>query len=327
MIAFHRKMLDTPIPGIPGMVAILSVASLTLMAFPPGSDRGSAEPGQLLAAVVTPESNPHGTRTGCSACHASDTGSVNARPPDISDALCIRCHDGKHAKAEDHPVGRSFNRTDIRLPDGFPAADNKLTCLTCHDVLSACRLEKKSYDENPMMLRGPVAFNTADYCTQCHIPDTHRKHNPHQMLSVEGTPGESACRACHTNPIPTAQSKRTNVANLRLAEPDLCLGCHPAHLDFFDPGHTGAAVTDAIRAALLRADQRAGLSKSEHPQLLPLSPQRRVTCSTCHNPHQAGLFESGSVLERGSMPWPKSTLAPVPLRLQGRELCNACHGY
>lgn len=327
MIAFRCKMPNFIFPGIPGMVASISVAALTLIAFPPGGDRCAADPGQLLLPAAIQASNPHGTSTGCSACHASDAGSVITQPPDISDALCIRCHDGKHARAEDHPVGRSFNRADIRLPDGFPVADNKLTCLTCHDVLTACRLEKSTRNENPMMLRGPVAFDTADYCTQCHIPDTHRKHNPHQMLSVEGTPAESACRACHADPIPTAQSEPTNVANLRLAEPDLCLGCHPAHMDFFDPGHTGAAVTDAIRAALLRADQRAGLSKSEHAQLLPLSPQRRVTCSTCHNPHQAGLFESGSVLDRGAMPWPKSTLAPVPLRLQGRELCNACHGY
>lgn len=327
MTAHRCKMPDSIIPGITGMVAIMCVASLTLMAFFPGVERCAADPGQLPAPAVTPASNPHWTSTGCSACHASDAGSVSSRPPDLSDALCIRCHDGKHAKAEDHPVGRSFNRADIRLPDGFPAADNKLTCLTCHDVLTACRLEKPSPSTNPMMLRGQVAFRTEAYCTQCHIPDTHRKHNPHQMLHADGTPGESACLACHSDPTPDARSERTNLANLRLAEPDLCLGCHATHMDFFEPGHTGAAVTDAILAAMLQTDQRANLAKTNHPQLLPLSPQRRITCSTCHNPHQAGVFESGSVLDRGAMPWPKPTTDPVPLRLQGRELCNACHGY
>lgn len=327
MTKFRHQFVDPIRPLLPWVRVISTALVAAQLAAPNKETRCFADPG--LKQTVTPAaaSNPHWNSDGCGACHTSVTEGVYSRPLDTSDALCIACHDGKRAKAEDHPVGRSFSRPDIRLPDGFPAPDNKLACLTCHDVVPACRLEGQRQTANSALLRGPIAPQAGTYCSQCHIPETHRKHNPHIMVNPAGRPIDVACLTCHTDPAPASRSDRTNNAALRLGEPDLCLGCHGLHEDFFEPGHTGAVVTDTILAQLLRADQAGGTTRANQPQWLPLSSDHRVVCSTCHNPHQSGVFQTGSVLDRGAMPWPKSALSTPALRLPGKELCNACHGY
>ncbi len=57
------------------------------------------------------------------------------------------------------------------------------------------------------------------------------------------------------------------------------------------------------------------------PARLPLS-DGNVACYSCHNPHQAGLFPPGSVLDaRATVPID----AAVALRMNSMELCIACH--
>ena len=49
-----------------------------------------------------------------------------------------------------------------------------------------------------------------------------------------------------------------------------------------------------------------------------------VVCSTCHNPHQAGVFVAGSALGAGG--WtPTSQRQSLPLRGLGEDYCRACH--
>ncbi len=327
MTRFRHLFVDPNRPVLPWIRVISTVLLVTHLATAGKPAHCSADPGLEQAVTPPTASNPHWNSDGCRACHTPGTENIFSRPVDTSDTLCLACHDGKRAKAEDHPVGRSFSRPDIRLPDGFPAPDNKLACLTCHDVLPACRVDAQRQTANSALLRGSIDRHAGTYCSQCHIPDTHRKHNPHVMVNPAGQRVDLACLTCHTDPIPTAQSDRTNNAALRLAEPDLCLGCHGLHEDYFEPGHPGAAVTDSILAQLLRTDQAGGTTRANQPQWLPLTSDRRVVCSTCHNPHQSGVFQTGSVLDRGAMSLPKSALSTPALRLPGKELCNACHGY
>lgn len=53
--------------------------------------------------------------------------------------------------------------------------------------------------------------------------------------------------------------------------------------------------------------------------LLPLVPRNRVTCSTCHNPHQKGVIRREAAA--------KGADAPDKLRLPSPRLCFACHPF
>jgi len=50
---------------------------------------------------------------------------------------------------------------------------------------------------------------------------------------------------------------------------------------------------------------------------IPLVPRDRITCSTCHNPHQKGVILYA--------PSAKGADAPTRLRLPQEQLCIVCH--
>lgn len=50
---------------------------------------------------------------------------------------------------------------------------------------------------------------------------------------------------------------------------------------------------------------------------IPLVPRKRITCSTCHNPHQKGIIKYE--------PSAKGAGSPNRLRLSRPALCFVCH--
>ena len=88
----------------------------------------------------------------CATCHDShqkDKGMLLLKKPLAE--LCIECHPGRMAPTE-HKVGiiPSMNTGTL------PLADNKLTCITCHDPHS---------NRYGRMLRVPAK----DLCQSCHL--------------------------------------------------------------------------------------------------------------------------------------------------------------
>jgi hypothetical protein len=134
------------------------------------------------------------------------------------------------------------------------------------------------------------------------------------MAARDGRPDADACNYCHEPAILAAdRSRRTGDARLHTVESNLCLGCHGQHIDYFDPGHMGAAVPAAMFSRI-----------KQQPHSLPLAEGRTVTCSTCHNPHAAGVFPAQSELAAGAMQ-PDAPADAHPLRGYGVNLCGACH--
>jgi cytochrome c peroxidase len=56
--------------------------------------------------------------------------------------------------------------------------------------------------------------------------------------------------------------------------------------------------------------------EKRHKVSLPLTPDGRIKCSTCHNPHAKGVLKGGAGVGAGSR-W------RVP---DFREMCAPCHG-
>ena len=59
-------------------------------------------------------------------------------PPAEVDEVCVKCHDGEKAAAEFHPVDRNFEAPNLVKPDKWPLIEDRIVCLTCHDMKLGC---------------------------------------------------------------------------------------------------------------------------------------------------------------------------------------------
>lgn len=277
--------------------------------------------------------NPHWSDTGCRHCHVSAGGHTHRIGDAQVEAVCLKCHDGRRATQEPHPVGRAFDGQRVVAPQGWPAPDGKVTCITCHRVHPNGDPHQPRPKSNPYFLR-EYKGDLLAFCGRCHVEaERQGLFNPHtSMLDANGKPTAQGCQFCHTREMETGAATRAGDPALRAEAIVLCLGCHQNHIEWFEPGHIGAKVTPAIRAALDAFErQRGGTPGGPAPATQPASttllPLGRggdtLVCSTCHNPHQEGVFPPASVLGAGAI---RPGQPAERLRGLGKELCGACHG-
>jgi len=293
----------------------------------PARPAPATQPARARQTPVRKAVNPHWTNTGCRHCHDPAAGPAGPIPPERVEAICVQCHDGRRARPEPHPVGRLFERTT--KPPDWPAPEDKVTCITCHDIHPGGRFDGPRPADNPMFLRGWTG-NILTFCGECHpaTPEAHSRYNPHITQIQNGQIVAQSCEFCHTKPMPAGeQAVRTGEPALRGGPINQCVGCHNTHVDWFTPGHIGAKITSEVRIALEAVAARHGIVMPEKTGLaagfLPLSDGDTVTCGTCHNPHQAGVFPDESPLAAGAARPPGR--GNEQLRGLGKELCGACH--
>lgn len=281
------------------------VAAQTLSTTRPASDTPTSQP-------ASPTPNPHWASDGCRHCHDIRNARIQPLAPDKAESVCLNCHDGRRAKAEQHPVGLAFESEQVKKPEGWPLLDGRLSCVTCHNVRRACDQPTRLPDGNTGFIRDWQSSDPLAFCARCHVrSESHTRHNPHRMLTPSGELVKRACLLCHlSTPEATDRMARTGQPELRTNEFSLCLNCHSRHVDYFEPGHIGAKVPQEIRETLRGR--------------LPLSDDDLILCSTCHNPHQAGLFPEGSELARGAMTY-DGKVRSLGFRGLDKELCLACH--
>ncbi|MCC7291418.1 MAG: hypothetical protein IT449_05065 [Phycisphaerales bacterium] len=270
--------------------------------------------------------NPHGSTSGCSACHVPQTGPPRAIPRDTVDLLCLSCHDGLRATREPHPIGRRADGTQLtRPPADWPLTADRLSCLTCHDVVRQCAASSLPRGDRPNLLRVPP--DGKSFCGTCHVAASAPRHNPHRMTDADGTIDGPTCRFCHTETMPFgAEAARTGDARLTAREVTLCGACHARHVDFFEPGHLGVQAPPGMLERLRRsaADPNFAARRGASATL-PLDSDGRVTCSTCHNPHERGVFPVEHALSDGALSFPKSAHTEPRMRAHPPDLCGACH--
>lgn len=282
-------------------------------------------PVQISDSIPIPAPNPHWRPDGCAVCHGAQEDNTKIFPGEQVDLLCLKCHDGVRASREPHPIGRSFSSDQVRRPESWPAPNGSLSCITCHDVVRGCNASARRPEENSIMLRGKGNAGSA-FCNECHAIEKHQQFNPHTMLRNTAVDTAKSCVFCHKKEMPAGpQATRSGNPSLINDEITFCGQCHRRHIDFFDPGHIGATATAAILENMQSADPRSGLDLSTTNVVLPLS-GGKVVCSTCHNPHQAGVFEESSVLGAGAIDVTAARPDVVALRAPGGQLCIRCHG-
>lgn len=280
------------------------------------------------AATIQKASNPHWSANGCGDCHAMRDGIPAAIAPGDVNRVCLACHDGLRAGAEAHPIGRLAQTATISTPADWPVLDGRISCLTCHDIRRHCTSTVNRPRANAAMLRGYDAGRAHDYCNTCHHADALRPYNPHVQIDNAGAVREQSCLFCHTTtpPIPP-DGARQGQPLLRQDTSQLCLRCHVRHWDVSPLGHVERPISAGIQRNLQRREQAAWNGSPATPladrttqaaQRLPLTDDR-VTCFTCHNPHQAGLFRNGSPLDM------REAATGKQLRMSEAQLCVECH--
>ncbi len=267
-----------------------------------------AQPAWLVADETV---NPHWTGIHCLECHTDEQGGTR-RYGDDSIELCNRCHDGNSAPADPHPVGVTIPQAMRRgMPASWPLQNDSITCLTCHDALMQMHDDPLAQLLNPSFLRSRPAASPGDFCFSCHDAQDYRKENPHEQLDASGTIMEKSCLSCHRSVPDTKMAYEAAMDSLRDESTRLCVSCHGGK-DVNHPvwGNHLLPVPDTMGAALQVKRAAQGI-------FLPLV-NNRVTCVTCHNPHQRGVFKSREAARGAGEDY--------FLRLQnGTELCTHCH--
>ncbi len=266
----------------------------------------SCSAGMLLQPQTAVKKNRHA----CSYCHTHERPQTDPElltTEEETATLCILCHNygSNHHPFDFTPVSNKY----VNPEKGFPLFNGKVQCLTCHDPH-----QNADFSETPKLLRGGPYEDRREICFKCHaFREAYRNINPHQMVDENGVPRQindrPSCLLCHAV-MPDPKKDRTEDVWFRADVAFLCWRCHPPM-----PGHF-------FTEHFLKKPKRntlATMRKSEQESLVifPIAPRNRITCSSCHNPHQAGVIQTPAAQ--------KGAGAPKRLRVPNQDICRACH--
>ena len=244
--------------------------------------------------------NPH---RGCVACHATEkprAGGALFAPGTDSSAVCLNCHDYQ----ENHHPTDVIPNASQNTP--FPLVDGRIRCLTCHEIHGG-----PAREGTPKLLRDGPYPDRRDICFRCHSQEQYATINPHRMLDAGNTVrevnGRPACLLCHAK-MPDPSKDYTGDVRFRADVGFLCWRCHPPMPDPFFRSHFLTTPSATTRSKMHQTEETFLV-------ILPLVPRERITCSTCHNPHQAGVIQRESAAKG----------ADVKSKLRMSQICFACH--
>lgn len=252
----------------------------------------------------------------CDSCHQKNGDSQYAlRNEGNPSNLCNSCHNYENPQ-DHHPFESSGSSLDV--PYYFRVRDGKMDCLTCHKVHSGANYRQGTQN----LLVGGAYSDRRAICFKCHKKEAYKNINPHtKMLLPDKTLNYYTCRLCHASP-PNPEIDGTEDVEFKAAIHFLCWRCHPPmNSDFFDIHFLKKDKVKSFNLDLMHGFSGGGTfdtmkEKEENNDfILPLDPRGRLTCSTCHNPHQPGVMVNRKAA--------KGAGSKNRLRLTGK--CSDCH--
>jgi hypothetical protein len=249
----------------------------------------------------------------CTECHVSvpRKGShLQLRYGGNYQQLC-RCHYSSSANYI-HPVDIAPSENlKAAIPAAFPLQEGKVTCSTCHDIVIQCQDNQtdKIFIKEQKFLRGAPYDTMMGICYKCHNKADYQMYNPHRQLNAKREILKQTCLYCHAE-IPDEKHTRLKDAKLIGNMDALCIRCHTV-----EPRQT-------FHAKHLRKPSDEVLTtiknmEAQHGILLPLSEEGRITCATCHNPHEKGVIPDRRLAASGASQTKRH-------RLQ-HDMCIKCH--
>ena len=267
----------------------------------------------MAACMVHAETlvNPHWTGKHCGECHENNVPAALRSGGDIN-VMCNRCHGpGSEARFEVHQVNIAApEQMKSHIPAGWPLADGRLTCLTCHDIKSQMQENVLGRIFNINFLRQPLTVGDS-ICYTCHDRSRFKQPNPHKlMISQQGVLNTQACLQCHQVMPDTESATEIKDAPLKQDSDLLCISCHEQQKSRHPARADHLVQVPAGMKQALQSDSHTGA-------VLPLG-DTSIHCVTCHNPHEKGVIKKGIDA--------KGAGEPSLLRLRGgSDLCLACH--
>ena len=256
----------------------------------------------------------------CGSCHEGKPGQLepNLKFPQNPSRGCVKCHD--YLKQEDHHPSEIALDSVVVIPPYFKLHNGKMECLTCHQVHSGGEYQSGT----PNLLAGGHYSYRRSICFQCHDRSQYDDVNPHEaMLNGDKTLNHDTCSLCHAE-RPDPRFDRTKDVRFKAEIHFLCLRCHPPMQGQFFSNHF---LKEPDMEAIEGVGADVGLGKGpdtfdlmkfkeRHSDiLLPLDPKERITCSTCHNPHQPGVMvDKKAAIGAGGKQ-----------RLRFKDKCAGCH--
>jgi len=226
--------------------------------------------------------------------------------------LC-KCH-GYTPGTYIHPVDivPSEEKKDI-IPEEFPLKDGKVDCSTCHDMYMQCQKTPRFKVLNRRFLRGAPYVSRTTLCFKCHDEKKYTMLDPHNQLTKEGTIIEDKCLYCHIEKPDENISTFKEVKLIGDLEV-LCFRCHYKQSQLH-PINANHLVTPppAIIENMKATEKQYGI-------ILPLNYEGKITCPTCHNPHERGVIPRDKASSKGASEKYRLRLSEVNM-----QICIACH--
>ncbi|MBI5057526.1 MAG: hypothetical protein HZB61_13010 [Nitrospirae bacterium] len=305
---------------------ILSILLIISICLSPVASKTTAEKNQLdvsgfVNKDVTFKTNLHFTGKYCDECHEKIPGKDKAAHLKFGGdftQLC-RCH-GYTPATYIHPVEiEPSKEKKARIPKDFPLKNGKITCTTCHDIYKQCQenpefvqtgeWERRYYRLQMLFLRGDVKKRT-DICFKCHEEQKYQKLNPHMQRDEKGKIIPEICLYCH---VEKPDEKTADYKDVKLIG-DLKMICQRCHGDMIR--HPGGI--DHYRVPSTKMYIRMQMLEDKFETVLPLDEEGKLTCITCHNPHEKGVIPKGRRGAKGASENYRHRLPKI--------LCQACHG-
>ncbi len=278
-------------------------------------------PGVMLFAqekkesVLPNDTNLHYTGKYCLECHEKT-------PQEGEDKLLkfngdftqlCRCH-GYTPGTYIHPVDiiPSAEKRE-KIPDDFPLVNGIVTCITCHDIYLQCKNDKKEQSINKRFLRGAPFISRTALCFKCHDEKKYTMLDPHNQLTATGKIIVVKCLYCHIEKPDESNATFEEVKLIGNLEV-LCFRCHykQSSMHPINADHL-LKPSDKIRAMMKDSEKKYGI-------ILPLNYQGKVTCPTCHNPHERGVIPAWKPGAKGA-----SEKFRLRLSKENMQICVACH--
>ncbi|MBI4650937.1 hypothetical protein HY745_06585, partial [Candidatus Desantisbacteria bacterium] len=237
--------------------------------------------------------NPHWKGFYCMSCHEKPPlegqkavirfgGNINY--------TCMWCHGiNPTSWADVHPVNIEVITSEImKVPKEFPLENNKLTCITCHDVRLQTKMDKEIYRGNRQFLRVipyyPSDENRSKSCFQCHIQQQFDMLNAHDQIDDQGEMVEDSCKYCH---IATPDRDTEGLQNIDPSVANLSALCFRCHSDGPHPGK----VNHLMKIPSEKLSRKV-IYEKKYDVVYPLDGKGDIFCATCHNPHEIGIVKS-----------------------------------
>jgi hypothetical protein len=304
-----------------GIVTFLTL--LLSLNLPLWATTEAENPAHSASSSLSEDTNVHFTGKYCDECHEKTPKKgeeTYLKYGGDYNQLC-KCH-GYTPGTYIHPVDVvPSEEKKSRIPEEFPLPDGKIACITCHNIYEQCQEDSSSdkgnkrgrlyFKSQSMFLRGDKNQKRTDLCFKCHNEEKYKMLDPHNQISSEGEIVTEKCLYCHTKkPDPDKQ----DLANIKLIGElkTLCQRCHGLM-------QRHPAGVDHYKRPSIKFYRRMKELEDQYGIILPLDFEGKLTCVTCHNPHEKGVIPFYKQASKGAD-------EAYRHRLPGK-LCKSCHGF